>query len=73
MIRSSSPSEKVKKLIVRIDDRVADLDQPVKVTQGGKELFNGSVERTVGTMVRTLVGRGDPKLVFDGEVAVELK
>jgi hypothetical protein len=66
-------SEKVKKLIVRFDDRMADLDQPVKVTQGGKERFSGTVERTVATMVRTLVGRGDPKLIFDGEVTVELK
>lgn len=38
--------------------------------QGGKTLFAGITPRTVGTMVRTLNGRGDPGLVFDAEVEV---
>jgi hypothetical protein len=65
-------SEGVKALLVRLDDRMLDLDQPVKVTQGGKELYAGTASRNIRTMVRTLVGRGDPKLVFEAEVAVEL-
>ena len=64
--------EKVKNLFVRFDDRMADLDKPVKVTHDGKDLFNGMASRTIGTLVKTLVGRGDPKLMFDAEVAVEL-
>ena len=65
-------AEKVNKLLVRLDDRMVDLEKPVKVTYGGKELFVGQAPRTIGELVRTLVGRGDPKLMFDAEVAVEL-
>ena len=34
--------EKVGKLLVRLDDRMADLDKPVTITHGGKELFAGT-------------------------------
>jgi predicted peptidase len=63
-------AEKVSKLIVRLDDRMADLDKPIEVKRGGKVLFAGAAPRTVATLVRTLVGRGDPGLVFDAEVEV---
>lgn len=66
-------AEKVEKLIVRFDDRFADLDKPVKVTKGGKELFAGEVNRTVAVLAKTLAGRGDPGLVFDAEVEVTVK
>ena len=65
-------SEKVKRLLLRFDDRMMDLDQPVKVMHAGKELYSGALSRTVSTMVRTLTGRGDPKLIFEAEVTVEL-
>ncbi|MDY3554959.1 transglutaminase domain-containing protein [Gemmata sp. JC717] len=65
-------AEKVSKLIVRFDDRTADLDKPVEVKQGGKALFTGIAPRTVGTLVKTLADRGDPGLVFDAEVEVTL-
>jgi poly(3-hydroxybutyrate) depolymerase len=65
-------AEQVSKLIVRFDDRTADLDKPVTVTYGGKELFAGKAPRTVAVMVKTLEGRGDPKLMFDAEVSVTL-
>ena len=32
----------------------------------------GEAPRTVAVLVRTLVGRGDPALVFDAEVEVTL-
>lgn len=67
-----STAEKVTKLLVRFDDRTADLDKPVEVTYAGKTLFTGSAPRTVGTLVKTLAGRGDLGLTFDAEVAVEL-
>ncbi|MHB1422118.1 MAG: alpha/beta hydrolase [Gemmataceae bacterium] len=65
-------SEKVRKLLVRLDGRMMDLDREVKVTRAGKELFAGRVRRTIGVMLRTLAGRGDPRLMFDAEIAVEL-
>ncbi len=65
-------AEGVGRLLVRLDDRMADLDRPVTVTRAGKELFRGTAPRTVEVMLRTLAGRGDPKLMFDAEVAVAL-
>lgn len=64
--------ENVKKLLIRLDDRMVDLDKPVKVTHLGKTLFEGIAPRTAGTLAKTLTGRGDPKLMFDAEIAVEL-
>jgi poly(3-hydroxybutyrate) depolymerase len=65
-------AEKVGNLLVRLDDRMADLDKPVTIKCDGKELFSGKAARTVGVMVKTLAGRGDPKLMFDAEVSVTL-
>lgn len=64
-------NEKVTKLLVRLDDRMLDLDREVKITCAGKELFVGMAPRTVAVMLRTLAGRGDPKLLFDAEIAIE--
>jgi len=64
--------EQVGKLLIRLDDRMVDLDKPITVTHGGKELYAGTPARTVGVMVKTLSGRGDPRLMFDAEVRVEL-
>lgn len=63
----------VSKLIVRFDDRMQDLDQPVTVTHKGKVLFSGVVPRTAGTLAKTLADRGDPRLMYDAEVTVEIK
>lgn len=66
-------AEKIETLLIRLDDRMADLDKSVSVNYSGKELFAGSVNRTIAVMVKTLAGRGDPKLVFDAEVSVSLQ
>ncbi len=67
-------AEGVARLLVRFDDRVVDLDKPVTVTvtHAGRELYRGTPARTVGVMLATLAGRGDPRLMFDAEVAVDL-
>lgn len=59
------------KLIVRFDDRTANLDQPVKIRQKGKTLYEGSPQRTIAVLAQTLAGRGDPKLMYSAEVTVE--
>jgi hypothetical protein len=63
-------SEKVDDLLIRLDDRMADLDKAVIVTQNGRKLYEATPPRTIGVMLRTLFGRGDPKLMFDAEVSV---
>ncbi len=65
-------AEKIETLLVRLDDRMLDLDRPIKVTYGGKTLFRGRPLRTIATLLRTLDKRGDPKLMFDAEVEVKL-
>jgi hypothetical protein len=64
--------EKVGRLMVRLDDRMLDLDQPVTVEQDGRTLFSGKPSRTIRTLVQTLADRGDPRLMFDAEVEVDL-
>jgi hypothetical protein len=64
--------EKVGRLVVRLDDRMLDLDQPVTVEQEGRTLFSGKPIRTIQTLVQTLADRGDPRLMFDAEVEVDL-
>jgi poly(3-hydroxybutyrate) depolymerase len=63
-------AEKVDKLLIRLDDRTADLDKPIEVRRGDKVLYTGTAPRTVAVLVKTLAGRGDPGLVFDAEVTV---
>ncbi|MBN9120619.1 MAG: polyhydroxyalkanoate depolymerase [Planctomycetes bacterium] len=65
-------AEKVTRLLVRFDDRTADLDKPVEVKHGGKTLYAGAAPRTIATLTKTLVGRGDPALGFEAEVEVAL-
>jgi predicted esterase len=63
-------AEKISNLWIRLDDRMADLDKPVVIKCAGKELYAGSVHRTIGTLMKTLSGRGDPMLMFDAEIEV---
>jgi hypothetical protein len=65
-------AEKLAKLLVRFDDRMVDLDKRITITYAGKKLFAGRPARTIEVLCKTLAGRGDPKLMFDAEVAVEL-
>jgi hypothetical protein len=63
-------SADVTKLHVRLDDRMVDLDKPVTVMAGGKQVIEGTVSRTIATIAQTLSERGDPSAVFCGEVEV---
>lgn len=65
-------ADQMDRLLIRLDDRMVDLDQPVKVVYGDKVLFEGRVPRTIGTLANTLEERGDPLLTFCAEVEVAL-
>jgi predicted esterase len=62
----------VSRLIVRLNDRMLDLDQPLTIATGGKALWSKPVSRTIGVIAKTLAERGDPAAVFCGEVAIDL-
>lgn len=65
-------AEGIGSLIIRMDDRVANLDSPITVAKGGKVLWTGKVARTIATIVETIRERNDPNLAFDAEVRVAL-
>ena len=65
-------SKDVDRLTIRLNDDLADLDQPVSITSDGKKLFDGRVARTIATLANTLGERGDPAALFSSEVTVDL-
>lgn len=65
-------SEKIERLVIRFDDRMADLDKPVKVSRHGKDLFMGKPNRTIAVMLHSIESYGDPKMIFNAEVTVDL-
>lgn len=69
---SIDAAENVPRVKIRLSDAMLDQDQPISVEYGGKQLFSGVVARTIAVLDATLVDRGDPSLVFAGELAVAL-
>jgi hypothetical protein len=63
----------VKQLIVRANDEMLDMDQPVTIRAGEKTLFSGKMERTIGTIAKSLADRGDPLAICVGEVNITIK
>ena len=63
----------VETLVIRLDDTMTDLDQPIQVIAGDKTVFTGKVQRSIATLVKTLAERGDPNAMFSAEVEVTLK
>ena len=66
-------AEKTPTLLLRFDDRMVDLDRPITVTFAGKSVYVGTPRRTIATLCKTREGRGDPKLMFDAEISVDLR
>ena len=64
-------AEHVEELVILLDDRMADLDKPVRVLCGGKELASITPLRTVDALIASLVARGDPRLMFSAELTVK--
>lgn len=67
-----SEATDVPRLMLRVDDRLVDLDQPVRVLLRDRKVFEEIVPRTIATLVRSLAGRGDDRLMFAGEISVDL-
>lgn len=58
----------IEQLLLRINDKMVDLDQAITVTFNGKQLFRGTVTRTTAMIGKTLVERGDPASIFSAEI-----
>jgi predicted esterase len=65
-------TEGVREVRLLLRDEFIDLDQPVEVYWGGKQVFSGKVSRTAIVQGETLGRRGDLRLVFSARVAVAL-
>ncbi|MBI1302817.1 MAG: polyhydroxyalkanoate depolymerase [Phycisphaera sp.] len=67
----------VQSLSVLLDDAMLDLDKPVEVAAGSdlgaKVQIDRSAQRTIATLARTLLERGDPKGAFSAEVAIRIE
>lgn len=69
-LTSSVPQE----LKLRLDDRLLDLDKPVRVVDAsGNELTAAQLPRTLATLAATMQETGDRELAFAAEVEVELQ
>lgn len=64
-------SQDVASILIRLNDEMTDLDQPISIKSGERTLFSGRVSRTIAVLARTLDERGDPRLVFSAETSVE--
>ena len=63
-------SETLDELTVRLDDRLLDLDQPVRVEANGEVVFEGDLPRTIRNLAETLQEQGDVELTFSASVDV---
>lgn len=68
-----SDASDIERLLIRVDDRLLNVDQPVSVLLKGRKVFDGNVRRTIAMLLRTLTDRGDDRLMFDGEIAIDLQ
>ena len=60
-------------LVIHLNDRMLDMDKEIIVQSEGQEFFKGPVERCISTLGKTLAERGDPALMFSGEIVVKFK
>lgn len=65
-------SEVPKGLKVRLNDRIMNLDQPIIIRSAdGQELLKvKNAKRTIATLVKTLLEKGDPNFMFSSEIEV---
>lgn len=63
----------IDKMIIRLNDKMLDLDKEVTITWEGKEVFKDLVPRTIATISKTLQERMDSTQTFCAEVLIERK
>ena len=61
-----------KTVFVRLNDQLANLEQPITVVANGKKIFTGKTKRTIVLLAQTLADRRDPHLMFSAQVEVKL-
>ncbi len=64
--------KKIKKLIIRLNDDLINLDLPIQIVYKSKRLFSGRVSRKINIIAKTLKERYDKKGVYSCEIKVTL-
>ena len=62
----------VPKIVIRLNDKLLDMDKKVKVVYRDKEIFNGYVPRRKDVISRSINEYGDPESLYYGEISVLL-
>ncbi len=57
-------------VLVRLNDKMMNLDKPIELWYDGKRIFRGKVKRTLGVVQQTVANRNDPDLVFSTEIGI---
>lgn len=70
-IRLEAP-ESLGTVLIALRDELLDLDKPVIVEVGGRELVREVVPRTIAAMVSCLADRADPKAMGTARIGVDL-
>lgn len=63
----------VSQVTVLLNDKMMDLDRPVTVKVAGQPVVELNAVRTIGALVRSLVQRDDPEMMFSAEVSLGSK
>jgi poly(3-hydroxybutyrate) depolymerase len=67
-----SDAKDVKRVSIRLNDDMLDLDGAIRVDFKGQPLMEAQVVRTLAVIDHCIQERGDPGLVFSAELAVDL-
>ena len=60
------------RLLLRLDDRLVDLDYDVHVVVNGRALPARRLDRSFDVMLRTMAERSDPEACYAAEIAIDL-
>ncbi|MDZ4781960.1 MAG: transglutaminase domain-containing protein [Planctomycetia bacterium] len=63
-------ADDVRRITVRLNDELVNLDEPVKIQFGDAEVSAELAPRTIATLHETLAERGDPASMYSAEVQV---
>ena len=62
----------VSELVIRLNDKLLDMDKKVKVVYRDKEIFSGYVPRRKDVILNSINEYGDPTSIYYGEISVLL-
>jgi dienelactone hydrolase len=65
-------TDDVPEVLVLLNDELVNLDEPVIISHGEKEVLRGVVSRTIGALAKSLNERGDTDLMFAAEQLVKV-